>query len=267
LILGSHALLLGIEFAMLSVVQRGALTLRASPTQLLRAWWGEVLMAPRIFYWRQPFRSHVEADNDSLGAVDRPGVVLVHGFVCNRGLWNPWMQRLRARQVPFVAVNLEPVFGSIDHYAHAIEAAVVQIESVTSTPVVLIGHSMGGLAIRAWLAKFEADLRVLRVITVASPHQGTWLARYGRTINGQQMRLNSPWLANLAARESASRRSLFTCFFGHCDNIVFPASCGRLPGAANLHLSGTAHLDMAFKDEVFDEAWRWLEPVAGPRLS
>ena len=34
------------------------------------------------------------------------------------------MRRLRRRGVPFVAVNLEPVFGSIDSYAATIEAAV-----------------------------------------------------------------------------------------------------------------------------------------------
>lgn len=265
LILGVHAVILGIEFTTLYLVQRNATILRATVLQLMRTWGAEVLTTARVFYWRQPFRSLAETDNIEFN-VPRRGVVFVHGFVCNRGLWNPLMRWLRARQVPFVAVNLEPLFGSIDQYSHTIEAAVVRIESLTGMSVVLIGHSMGGLAIRAWLARFAAKARVYRVITVASPHQGTWLARFGKTTNGRQMRMHSPWLAELAAQESPETCALFTCFFGHCDNIVFPVSCGRLPGAANIHVPNTAHMEMAFTDEVFSELCRWLDLWSGSDL-
>ena len=65
----------------------------------------EVLIAPRVFLWRQPFRSAAIADSVPADARGRRGVVLVHGFFCNRGLWNPWMQRLREKGVPFVAAD------------------------------------------------------------------------------------------------------------------------------------------------------------------
>lgn len=45
---------------------------------------------------------------------EKRGVVLVHGFMCNRGLWLPWFIPLQARGHAYVAVNLEPVMGSID---------------------------------------------------------------------------------------------------------------------------------------------------------
>jgi alpha-beta hydrolase superfamily lysophospholipase len=76
------------------------------------------------------------------------------------------MRDLRARRIPFIAVNLEPLFGSIDHYARIIEAAVARREAATDIPVLLVGHSMGGLAIRAWLRQFEAHTRVHRAITI-----------------------------------------------------------------------------------------------------
>jgi triacylglycerol lipase len=264
LILLGYALFLGIEFVILYVVQTAEPAMRASVLQLLRAWWGEVINAPTVFFWRQPFRSHAEPDNLASGAYGQPGVVLVHGFFCNRGFWNPWMRELRARRVPFVAVNLEPVFGSIDHYPRVIEAAVARLETATAMPVLLVGHSMGGLAIRAWLAQFSADARVRRVITIGSPHQGTWLARYGHTTNGRQMRLGSSWLTELATNESSNRRATFICFFGHCDNIVIPAASGTLAGAENRHVPATAHVHMAFQKVVFDEVWRWLRPGVVP---
>ena len=43
-----------------------------------------------------------------------PTIVFVHGYVCNRGFWTPWMARCHRERRPFVAVNLEPPFASID---------------------------------------------------------------------------------------------------------------------------------------------------------
>jgi triacylglycerol lipase len=260
LIVLGYAAFLGFEFVLLYFVQDQELVPRASAAELLRAWLGEVLMAPRVFFWRQPFRANVHPDSVHGPRVGRRGVVLVHGFVCNRGLWNPWMRELRARKTSFVAVNLEPVFGSIDEYVSIIERAVQRIEAATGMPAVLVGHSMGGLAIRAWLAQCNAHARVARVITVGSPHRGTWLARYGHTCNSKQMRAGGPWLSQLASREGTYQRSLFTCFFGRCDNIVFPVACATMEGARNLHLAGSAHVDMLFRPEVFSEVWKSLAP-------
>jgi triacylglycerol lipase len=257
-ILLGYAFILAAEFASLYVVVRAAAD-RPTAHQMLRAWWGEVLSASAVFFWRQPFRSTAQANNDGHAeALKRAGVVLVHGFMCNRGFWNPWMKELRAKGVPFVAVNLEPAFGSIDHYPDVIEAAVVRLASVTGMPVVLVGHSMGGLAIRAWRARFAEQARLRRIITIGSPHRGTWLARWSYAANGRQMRLASPWLTQLAASEPPSHSAVFTCFFGRCDNVVYPATSATLPGADNRHVQATAHVELAFCPPVFNELMHWL---------
>jgi triacylglycerol esterase/lipase EstA (alpha/beta hydrolase family) len=189
-------------------------------------------------------------------------VLLVHGFVCNRGLWNPWLRELRAAQVPAIAVNLEPVFGSIDAYIPILEAAVRRLELATGLEPVIVAHSMGGLATRAWLASAGNDARVHRVITLGTPHHGTWMARYAATLNSRQMQQLGPWLTQLAAREPAARYARFTCFYGHCDNIVFPPSTATLPGADNRHLEAVAHVHMTYQPSVFSEVRRWLSMPA-----
>jgi hypothetical protein len=78
------------------------------------------------------------------------------------------------------------------------------------------------------------------------------LGRFGYTANARQMRIGAPWLATLAAGESSARRARFTCFYSHCDNVVFPASVATLPGADNRHVAGAAHIDMISRSEVFD---------------
>ena len=181
--------------------------------------------------------------------------MFVHGFVCNRALWTPWMKRLRAEGHPFIAVNLEPVFGSIDEYADAVEDAVQRITHVTGRPPLLVCHSMGGLAARAWLRTHRGADRVHRVITIGTPHRGTWLGRFSRTVNGRQMRLDGAWVRALAQAESAVR---FTCWYSNCDAIVFPASTATLPGADNRFIRGVAHVELAFEPQVIAHALELL---------
>ena len=264
LIAFGYAAFLGVEFVLLGLIGRST-PLVPAPTarQLIAAWWAEVQAAPRVFFWRQPFRSNVEPDLLVAARSGQRGVLLVHGFVCNRGLWNPWMQRLRTQGIPFVAVNLEPVFGSLDDYTGAIDAAVRRLEACTQLAPVIVGHSMGGLALRAWLREAANHARVHRLVTIGTPHQGTWLARFALTRNGRQMRLNSAWLTAPGSSGDQAAFRHFTCFYGHCDNIVFPALMATLPGADNRHIAGTAHVQMAFHAAVFSEVQAWLQPVPG----
>lgn len=262
LILFGYAAFLAVEFIMLWFVNRGDPAPRATVQQMLRAWAGEVVTAPQVFCWRQPFRSRAVPDFLPASS-QRRGVVLVHGYVCNRGLWNPMLLQLRDRGVPFVAVNLEPVFGSIDEYVPIIDAAVRRLSSQTGMAPVVVAHSMGGLAVRAWQASPHASLEAHRFITIGSPHRGTFLARFGHTPNAQQMRLKHAWHVGLLSTEPPERFARFTCFYGHCDNIVFPASTATLPGADNRHVAACAHVHMAHHDEVLNEVLRWVDGEGG----
>ncbi|HPP81943.1 MAG TPA: alpha/beta fold hydrolase [Rubrivivax sp.] len=240
-----HALVLGIEFVLLALGRRDDPAPHASAALLGAAWWGETCAAARVFFWRQPFRSRRWPDHLPQAARGRIGVLLVHGFFCNRGLWNRWCERLHSAGVPFVALNLEPAFDSIDEYIGLVEQGVAALEGCTGSAPVVVAHSMGGLAVRRWYAEQPDAERVAHVVTIGTPHHGTWLARLALAHNARQMRLHSRWLATLAAREPTQRHERFTCFYGHCDNIVFPPSTATLPGAENRHLAGTAHMAMA----------------------
>ncbi len=259
-VLGGYAGVLALEFTLVHVVGHGGdPTPPARPVDLVRAWWGEVRAAPRAFCWRQPFRSRRWPDHLPADAAGRRGVLLVHGFVCNRGLWNPWLQRLAARGVPVVAVNLEPVFGSIDDYIGIIEQGMSKLQVCTGLAPIVVAHSMGGLALRRWWCEQQDNARVHHVLTLGTPHQGTWLARFALTRNARQMRRASPWLLALSAREPPGRAARFTCFYSHCDNIVFPPATATLHGADNHHLPGVAHVQMADRPEPWATLQRLLQ--------
>ena len=251
---------LGIEFLLLKRINKADPAPSATAGELFNAWLGETLVAPRIFCWHQPFRANVIPDNLDNNSADqtvlkgivkgRRGVVFIHGFFCNRGFWTPWLKRLQGSGHAFVALSLEPVFGSINDYTPQIEAAVAQVTQATGLPPLLVCHSMGGLAARAWLQTMQADDRIHHIVTIGTPHRGTWLARFSHGLNGQQMRLNANWHRGLDRDAPSQRPSLFTCWYSSSDNIVFPASSASLPGANNQLVRGLAHVQMAFAPQV-----------------
>lgn len=249
--LAFFVLVMVLEFALMHYSNRNDPAPRARCGQVLAAWWAELRAALLVFAWRQPFRHRAEPDWLPAVPNGQRGVVLVHGFMCNRGLWLPWLPRLRARGHACVAVNLEPPMGSIDDYANAIDAAVHRVTQATGMPPVLLCHSMGGLAVRAWLrARPDAACRVHRVLTLGSPHGGTWLGRFSTAVNGQQMRLAGAWVTALQQAEPPGLGRLFVCWYSNCDNIVFPASMATLEGADNRLVQGLAHVQMALDQAV-----------------
>lgn len=262
-----HAWVLALEFVLMAWHNRRDPAPRASGRAVLAAWWVESHVASWVFGWLQPFAwrrwpdTAVPGATTTVTAAQGPrAVVLVHGFVCNRGLWTPWLRELRRREVPYATVNLEPVFGSIDDYVPLIDAAVARATAATGLPPLLVGHSMGGLAIRAWLRALGpgAQARVHHIVTLGTPHHGTWLARFSHLANGQQMQVDRPWLRQLQADEAASSYPQFTCWYSNADNIVFPASTATLPGADNRHIAGVPHVAMAFHPKVMADTLKLL---------
>lgn len=220
----------------------------------LGAWlcavWGEFRASVLIFMLRQPWTVDTPHILPATGATPQIPVVLVHGYVCNHRIWDTVAQGLRAQGHTVLAVNLEPLFTSIDKYVMPIEVAVMELCQQTGTSqVALVGHSMGGLAIRAWMRTCGVD-RVARVLTLGTPHAGTQLARGTRTPNGKQMAWQSTWLAELAASESDGLRSRIRIAITPQDGIVYPQRAQVLPGVEAQVFEGLGHLQMCLDRAV-----------------
>lgn len=253
-----------------SVPGQGAPPL-ARRREVALAWLREVRVTPQVFGWRQPYRSRAIADALPAGGEGpaRCGVVLVHGFFCNRGIWNPWLRQLRAAGHPFIALDLAPVFGSIDDYTPQIDAAVLRMTQATGQPPLLVCHSMGGLAVRAWRnwARARGLHRPVRhIVTIASPHHGSVAAQMAHGVNGSQMRVGNPWLKQLAQQEArlagdAPPYGDYTCWATPTDNIVFPAASSILAGAQNHWLPARGHVELIFAPPVLARVLVQLETV------
>ena len=258
-LLGLNALALGLEQAMAARVHGHDPAPPPGFLRRVRAWWREAVASARVFGWAMPFASQRWPDRlDGPGPGGR-GVLLVHGYLCNRGFWNRWYPRLQAQGIPFVGMSLEPVFGSIDDYVDQLDAALVQLQRATGQAPLVVCHSMGGLVLRAWRrARLQqgdtaeaTDARLHHVLTIGTPHRGTWLARFGQQTNAVQMRCDSPWLQALASSESPAWRARFTCVWSDCDNVVFPPCCGVLEGTTSVPRPGRGHQDLLDDPAVF----------------
>ena len=225
----------------------------------VRAMLVEAADAIRAFGWLMPFRESAALPAPEADApAGRLPVLLLHGYLCNRGLWHPLAHHLAARGHRVEAITLSPAFGSIDDYAEPVAAAIGTLRERTGARrVAVVGHSMGGLALRAYLRRF-GNGSVATAVTLGTPHAGTRLARYGYGRNARQMRPASAWLTKLAAGETYATTRLFTTLWTRHDNIVMPRAEQTLPGARSVEVAGIGHLSLAFDAGVMRLVSQWL---------
>ncbi|SMP54609.1 esterase/lipase family protein [Noviherbaspirillum suwonense] len=195
---------------------------------------------------------------DRPGEADTAPVLLVHGYGCNSGYWHFMSRALSRAGIGHYGIDLEPMLASIDQFVPALHARIEEICRQTGREqIVIVAHSMGGLVARAYLRDHGAR-RVLRVVTLGTPHRGTGLARFGAGENVREMLWTgdaengrcSAWLDSLARDEDAALRPLFISIFSHQDNIVSPQLSSHLPGARNIEFNGIGHVALGLHPRV-----------------
>ena len=213
---------------------------RQSLPRVLRMWLQEASVSLRLFMWRQPWRSGFP-EPPLTREPQRPALLLIAGFMCNRAAWKPLLDSGELREFNVATVNLEPIFGDIDAYADVVHRAVERLRAATGAArVVLVGHSMGGLAARVYLRK-HGDAHVARIVTLASPHHGTIFGRLGHSRNARQMARGSRFIQQVAAHDRG-RWTRFTTVVTRDDNLVVPRSSPLLPGSKQFEIDGVGHL-------------------------
>ena len=172
--------------------------------------------------------------------------MLVHGYFANRGYFGPLARALDARGVaPIFAPDFSGTFAPIERFAGELHREIERIaEGTGQSKVVLVCHSMGGLAARSYVATHGAG-RVARLITIGSPHHGTVHARLGAGVNARQMQRGSAFLAELERREAegGDRPQATSIYLPH-DDLVAPQDSSRLDWARNLALPGYGHIEI-----------------------
>ena len=216
--------------------------------QMWHAYAGELGAAVKVFTLWQAWWPSKSVDYLPAGLQKR-GVLFLHGYFCNSALWLAHRALAREHGVPHIALTTEPAFGSLDAYLPEVHAAVERLRAATGHAPLIVGHSMGGLVARAYVAAYGVS-GLHGVITVGTPHHGTAHAERGLGDNARQMRLGSPWLVANAAQIGAEARAKFICFYSNGDNIVAPTESAAFEGADNRHIAATGHVNLVFAPAV-----------------
>ncbi len=172
-----------LSIAMLAALHAGLILLTfvlARPRASLGTIAAECAAYFALFALIQPFdRLFMGAAGQSPLLGNTPPVLFVHGYVCNRGLWWWLLRQLRWHGIGAGAVSLEPPLASIDALAAQLHQDIEDLLRVDAgDKLILVTHSMGGLAARAYLKQHGAA-RVAKLVTLACPHHGTRLAHAG----------------------------------------------------------------------------------------
>ncbi len=206
---------------------------------VLRLYWSEVLaMAgsiPRMiaYRWLMP---------DPPPAPAALPVLLLHGVLCNAGVWQPMRKYLAARGIgPIYALSYGPPLASIEHFAdqaaHKIDA---MLAATGARQVLIVGHSMGGLVARAYLRAY-GGAKVRRVITLGTPHRGSVHAYVFPGTALTQLRPGTAWLEGLGATPTEGDAPQIVSLWSWHDSMVAPQTSSILEEAENIALTGIGH--------------------------
>lgn len=222
--------------------------------ELLRAWVTETIafqratLAMSIAPW---LRSSGYGEEPSETNSPRP-VLLIHGVNCNRGVWGPMAKALRRHGFgPVRAVDLEPLRADIEIHAARVANEVRQLRKDSNgVPVAIVAHSMGGLVARAALRSAGPE-DISQIVTLASPHHGTSLACLLSGAPREQMRPDSPWLADLNSAQEGRFAVPVASIYSLDDNLVAPPTSAQLAGARLYELRGIGHLShLSARDSI-----------------
>jgi triacylglycerol esterase/lipase EstA (alpha/beta hydrolase family) len=178
-------------------------------------------------------------------------VLLVHGVLCNAGVWARLARFLRDKQVTGVySVSYGPPLASIELFAEQLARKIDEVLAATgSRRVIVIAHSMGGLVVRAYLRKF-GSARIARVMSIGAPHHGSMHAWFFPGGSLAQLRPGNAWLEALNA-EPLDPSLRFLSLWSWHDSMVAPQTSSERPGSIDATLVGVGHNALLTDPHVF----------------
>jgi triacylglycerol esterase/lipase EstA (alpha/beta hydrolase family) len=218
----------------------------------LRLFWREYRAlagaAPRMMFYR------VLVPDAAPARVDVP-VLLLHGVLCNAGVWARMRRSLARRGIDGIySLSYGPPLASVEVFADQLARKIDVVLSATGAgSTIVVAHSMGGLVIRAYIRRYGIA-KLARVLTVGAPHHGSMHAWMMIGTSLGQIRPGNAWLAALN-RDRLDPALRFVSLWSWHDSMVAPQTSAELPGAVDLSMIGVGHNALLGDAEVLDHAY------------
>ena len=190
-------------------------------------------------------------------------VILVHGYGGSRGNFLPMQSYFRLR-------GYTNTFSVGFHDTSRIETMADELKSALKSLVLrnqmspnsidIVGHSLGGIISRVMLEDPDLQPYIRNLVTLATPHSGSGLARYLDTPICRGLLPGSSLLSRLEAqRWNHKGMPKLTAFWTPKDCILIPAVSAKLDGVKNVCEPECTHLTFLLKPGVWDRIIDALE--------
>ncbi|MBR7743593.1 alpha/beta fold hydrolase [Phycicoccus sp. BSK3Z-2] len=182
-------------------------------------------------------------------------IVLVHGIVSNRSIFTLLRRGLTRRGFSrVIGLNYPTVATDVRTAALRLAEEVEAVAEETGFERVhVIGHSLGGLIARYYVTRLGGDRRVHTLVTLGTPHEGTWAAYSTPSRLMRQMQPGSGLMRELA-RPVHGCRTRFVAYWSDADAAIVPRTSAALRhpdlAARNVRLHGAGHLTLPMLGEV-----------------
>ncbi|MEO5745799.1 MAG: alpha/beta fold hydrolase [Terracoccus sp.] len=182
-------------------------------------------------------------------------ILLVHGMVDNRSIFTVLRRGLKRRGFGRIeTINYSIFTGDIRVAAAQLGQEVERlVEETGYERIHVIGHSMGGLIARYYVTRLGGDEHVHTLVTLGTPHQGSYLAYLWNNSLTRQLRPGSALLTELAGpvRDCKTR---FIAYSSDLDQVVVPGRFAALRHESlnvhNISLHGVGHMSLPITSTV-----------------
>lgn len=194
-------------------------------------------------YMKNLWRPKASADSS------RPPVLLVHGLYHNAGAWLVFKWMLKRAGFGRVYLWTYPSFGRDFQLISDQLKQVLRntVEASGGEPVILIGHSLGGLLVRSILADPQARPAVRAAVLLGAPNHGSKLAALALGKLGRGLILDGPLVRSLNAACAPALLPKLN-LFSPLDNLVLPNRSLTMeePGWVQAQTPPISHVSMLY---------------------
>ncbi|MCS6856806.1 MAG: putative lipase [Deltaproteobacteria bacterium] len=174
-------------------------------------------------------------------------VVFVHGFLSHGSVWVPMREQI-CKKHPVEAIDFS--YGFWEEFERVAVRLAQKIEKhAQGRPITLIGHSLGGLLAR-WVIQEGWVEGADRLITLATPHEGTRLAEWIPGPMAEAIRPGGAILRRLRALEGRLNRLECWVIVAERDRLIQPLASASALARAQVLTFPVGHNELLFDREV-----------------
>jgi triacylglycerol esterase/lipase EstA (alpha/beta hydrolase family) len=200
-----------------------------------------------------------------------PPVILVHGLFHNASAWGLFAHRLaKSGLTDLHLVTYNSFKVSYWDIVELVDKKIAEIvaERGTETRVALVGHSLGGLAVRGCLSRGAHAANTLCAVAMGAPHKGSKLAGLGVGKLAASLMHQGGLIEEIEEADkppSCPALSIYTPM----DNMILPSSSARFaaPGWQERNTPPMGHVAMLYSRRTAAMVADFIHDAAKTRVS